>query len=97
MFKAETKAPVTVDAEGFLVNTPTPPTAANLPLKTIDQARREMASVYRDMKGGVIDASEGTKLIYALSQIAKLIEVSQIEGRLELIEQTLTLRKEGDE
>lgn len=94
MLSAETKTPVTVDADGFLLDTPTPPSAASLPLKTIDQARREMASVYRAMKGGSIDTSDGTKLIYALSQIAKLIEVGELEARIELISHTLNKNKE---
>ena len=45
-----------------------------------------MASVYRGMKGGSIETSDGTKLVYVLSAIAKAIEIHDIEQRIKLLE-----------
>ena len=76
------KEPVTVDnASGRL-----DPTPVKIDLKTIDDVRLEMAKVYRDMKGGKIETSDGTKLVYVLGQIGKMIEVHDIEQRLTVLE-----------
>lgn len=45
-----------------------------------------MARVYRDMRGDRIDTQDGTRLVYALSQIGKLIEASTIERLIEALE-----------
>jgi hypothetical protein len=36
-----------------------------------------MASVYRGMKSGSVEASDGTKLVYVLGQIGKMIAEKQ--------------------
>ena len=69
---------------------PTPP---RIDLKTIDDVRVEMARVYRDMRAGRIEASEGTKLAYVLGQLGKLIESGELEKRLEALEGVLIARK----
>ena len=38
------------------------------------------------MKGGKIETSDGTKLVYVLGQIGKMIEVHDIEQRLIVLE-----------
>ena len=63
------------------------PTPKGIKLKTIDDVRVEMASVYRSMKSGGIETSDGTKLVYVLSAIAKAIEVNDIEKRITLLEE----------
>ena len=55
-------------------------------LKTIDDVRLEMAKVYRDMKSQKIPTHDGTRLVYVLSQIGKMIELHDIEKRIELLE-----------
>ena len=71
---ADTKIAITIDnASGGLLRTPT----KKIDLATINDVRLEMASVYREMKSGNIEASEGTKMAYVLSQIAKLIAEKQ--------------------
>lgn len=55
-------------------------------LNTLAQVRREMSAVYQDMREGVIQTQEGSRLVYALGQIAGVIETEQIERRLESIE-----------
>ena len=60
------------------------PAAISAPkrLATLGQVRREMTAVYRDMRELVIPPSDGSKLIYALGQIAAVIETEQIENRI---------------
>ena len=79
---ADIKQPVTVDNKSGKVL----PTPKGIKLKTIDDVRVEMASVYRGMKAGSIETSDGTKLVYVLSAIAKAIEVHDIEQRITLLE-----------
>lgn len=62
---------------------PTP----SIHLKTIDDVRLEMAKVYRDMKKQKIPTADGTRLVYVLAQIGKMIELHDIERRLDLLEQ----------
>lgn len=78
----DNKTPATVDGESMELI----PTPARIDLKSIDDVRLEMARVYRDMKSGEIETSDGTKLVYVLGQIGKMIEVHDIEKRIELLE-----------
>ena len=54
--------------------------------------RREMASVYRDMRAGHIETSDGTKLAYVLSMMIKAYEAAVLEERLERMEATINRR-----
>ena len=45
-----------------------------------------MARVYRDARTARIDTQDTSRFVYILSQIGKLIELSDIEIRLELLE-----------
>ena len=76
------KEPVTVDNSSGRLD----PTPVKIDLKTIDDERLEMAKVYRAMKGGNIETSDGTKLVYVLGQIGKMIEAHDIEQRLSVLE-----------
>ena len=69
-------------------------------LASLDETRVEMAKVYRAMANGMVATSEGSKLIFALSQIGRIIEVSQLEARIARLEQAgtpLALRYEQDD
>jgi hypothetical protein len=71
---------------GELIDTkPTP----SIHLKTIDDIRLEMAKVYRDMKLQKIPTHDGTRLVYVLAQIGKMIEVHEIEKRVSQLEEKL--------
>ena len=63
-----------------------PTHAKKIDLATVDDVRLEMARTYREMKSGRIETSDGTKLVYVLCQIAKMIELYDIENRLTLLE-----------
>ena len=62
------------------------PTPARIDLKSIDDVRLEMARVYREMRGNVIEAQQGTRLVYVLAAIGKLIELHELEQRIQDLE-----------
>ena len=64
---------------------PTP----SIHLKTIDDVRLEMAKVYRDMKLQKIPTHDGTRLVYVLAQIGKMIELHELEKRVNILEEKL--------
>lgn len=82
MTETDINEPMTIDNTSGKVL----PTPKGIKLKTIDDVRLEMASVYRSMKSGSIETSDGTKFIYALGAIGKMIEIHDIEKRIELLE-----------
>lgn len=61
---------------------PTP----RLNLHDLDAVRREMAKVYRDMRTHRIDTQDGTRLVYVLAQVGKIIEMADLERRLTVLE-----------
>jgi hypothetical protein len=79
---SDKKTSVTIDGATSEV-LPTPP---RIDLKTIDDVRLEMARVYREMRGNSMEAQQGTRLVYVLSQIGKLIEIHEIEQRITALE-----------
>lgn len=64
-----------------IVRAPSP----RLRLTSLRDVRREMAKVYADMRQGRIETSEGTRLTYVLSSLAKVIEVEQIEEKVDAV------------
>lgn len=82
--KKETKQPEVIEGEVIPANT----TPAQLKLVTVMDCKREIARVYRDSCQGRIDIKDGMRQVYMLAQIGKLIEVSEFEKRIELLEQT---------
>lgn len=62
------------------------PAAVKINLSNLDDVRLEMSKVYRDMRGGRLESSEGTRLVYVLGQLAKLHEVIEVAKRLASIE-----------
>jgi hypothetical protein len=51
-------------------------------LSTSEDIRREMARVYRETRYNKILPSNGTKLVYMLTNILKAYEATEIEKRL---------------
>jgi hypothetical protein len=58
-------------------------------LRNLEAVRREMATVYREMRAGEIPPENGTRLVYVLDRIGKLIEIAQVEARLIELERRL--------
>ena len=79
--KTTTNTAVVLDA-ATLRPVPTPP----INLHDLEAVRREMAKVYRGMKAKSIDSQDGTRLVYVLTQIAKLHEAVEIERRVQELE-----------
>ena len=63
------------------------PKRLRLPLTTLIHVRDEMARCYRQMRAGDLDSSEGSKRVYVLGQIGKVIEGALLEQRIEALEQ----------
>jgi hypothetical protein len=68
------------------------PSRRRVDLATIDDVRVEMAKVYREMKSHKIDTQDGTRLVYVLSQIGKMIEANDLHRRIEGLERALAMR-----
>jgi len=80
--KGMVRDPVTVDGStGSLVPTP------RVNLKSVDSVRLEMSRVYRQMKSGDLPMEHGSKLVFVLSAIAKTLVESDLEKRLERLEE----------
>ena len=82
LLESATYRPVTIDSKSGAC-TPTP---SKIKLNALEDVRREMASVYREARGGIIDTSEAGRLAYILSGIGKLIEATDIGKRLQQME-----------
>jgi len=46
-----------------------------------------MARVYRDMRLNRIDSQDGARFVFALSQIAKIFEMCDLDQRIDRLEQ----------
>lgn len=68
---------------------PTPP---KIKLSSIEDVRREMATIYREARAGVIEIGDAGRLAYVLTGIGKLIEVEAIERRIAALE---TIQEKG--
>lgn len=79
--KSTADLPETVDGTK-LVPLPTP----QINLHSLEAVRREMARVYRDMRTLKIDSQDGTRLVYVLSQIAKVHEIAVLEKKVAELE-----------
>ena len=76
--------PQTYDA-ATLALVPTP-RRRKAQLDRLEGVRVEMSRVYRDMESGTRDSQDGSRLVYVLTQIAQVLELTEIERRLVLLE-----------
>jgi hypothetical protein len=56
-------------------------------LTTLEGVRWEMARIYREMEARKRDSQEGSRLVYVLTQITRVLELTEIEGRLAALEE----------
>lgn len=82
----EKHPPVTIDGATGKPD-PTPP---KIKLNSLEDVRREMATIYREARAGKLDISDAGKLAYVLTGIGKLIEVEAIERRITALESMQT-------
>jgi hypothetical protein len=52
----------------------------------MEGVRCEMARIYREMESAKRDSQDGSRLVYVLTQIAKVLEFTEIERRLIVLE-----------
>jgi hypothetical protein len=83
---------VEVVPERRLTAVPTPLRRRAIDLATLNDVRREMCRLYRDMRTKRMDPQDGTRMTYVLSQIAKILELGQIQARVESIERAIRSR-----
>ncbi|MCQ8128575.1 hypothetical protein [Methylomonas rivi] len=55
-------------------------------LDSMKDVRREMAKVYREARSGLVDIQDATKLTWCLQAVGKVIEGSDLERRIENLE-----------
>lgn len=60
--------------------------ARRIPLKTLRDVRREMGRVYCESRRGTLDVADGSRLIYMLSQVGKVIADHELEARIAALE-----------
>jgi hypothetical protein len=68
------------------------PTPRPIELHHPKAIRLELSKVYRDMRLGHIDPSDGTKLAYVLDMLRKSHETAVLQDRIELLEIAANLK-----
>lgn len=69
------------------------PTSVRRPdLASLTDVRREMGKVYREMRVRRIETQDGTRMVYVLSQIGKLIQQDEIVARISALEFAIKAR-----
>jgi len=84
----------TDDNQGEVVTLLPPATRINL--HDAHAIRRELASVYRDMRVGKIEAQDGTRLGYMLNILLRAYETCVLQDKIESIETTINTRKKDE-
>lgn len=79
------------DSTNDLAQVRKPPAVVVLPaprinLNNLDGVRREMARVYRGMRGGSIHSQDGARLVYVLGELRKVFEACDLEKRIAALE-----------
>ena len=82
--KGAVRDPVTLD--GATLSLVPTPERRKAQLNCIEGVRREMARIYREAEVGKRDTAEASKLTFMLGQIGKILELTQIERRLDALE-----------
>jgi hypothetical protein len=83
--RAKKRTPPTIIDEATGLPVPLP--RQRTPLKRLEDVKRELGRVYRAMKSGEIPHEDGTKRAFVLGQLGKVIEMADLERRLDRLEQ----------
>ena len=62
------------------------PTPRRFRLNSLNGVQREMASVYRLVRTGQLESSEGSKLVYMLAQLGRVTLDANLEARVAELE-----------
>lgn len=79
------------ECEPPIVKVLAPTPLPKIDLRDAHAIRRELGSVYRDMRAGRIASQDGTRLAYVLDMVRKAYETAVLAERLELLERTINL------
>jgi hypothetical protein len=82
------KRPVIIDSITGDVE-PLPPTKGRryrCKLDTLADVKQEMAAVYKQARSGIVEVQDATKFVWMLQAVGKVIETSDLEKRLEILE-----------
>jgi len=63
------------------------PARLRVPLRNMDEIAKELARLYREMKGGTIATQDGSRMSNVLQILARVIEGGQLEQRLAALEE----------
>lgn len=66
--------------------TPPAPKRVRAKLNTVVDVRKQMATIFRECRSGVLDVSDGSRLVNMLSLIGRTISESELEKRLAKLE-----------
>lgn len=66
--------------------TPPIPKRVRAKLNTVVDVRKQMATIFRECRSGVLDVSDGSRLVNMLSLIGRIISESDLEKRLVKLE-----------
>lgn len=64
-------------------------------LDTLPRCRRELARLYRDARGGRLDAQTAARLASIVAMIGRLIEGGELEARLAALEEQQATAPDG--
>ena len=78
------RAPETID--GATLRALPIPRRRRAQLTNFEGVRDEMARIYREMESDKRDSQDGSRLVYVLTQIAKVLEFTELERRLVALE-----------
>jgi hypothetical protein len=56
------------------------------PLRNVHEVRAELCKVYREARGQKLSVDHASKLTFILTQIAKVMETSDLQARIEKLE-----------
>jgi hypothetical protein len=84
--RAKRRAPPATIDEATGLPVPITPPRQRTPLKRLEDVKRELGRVYRAMKSGEIPHEDGTKRAFVLGQLGKVIEMADLERRLDALE-----------
>lgn len=87
--RATGRLPMVVDAgSGQLDPAPRRRRAKYVKLTTIIEVADELARLYRQARGGLVPPADASRFAYMLNTLAGLIELGELERRLDALEQS---------
>lgn len=81
---SDEKKAQTIDGE---TGNPVPTPPRRIDLSTLRDVRIELANVYRQIDAGAIESQDGSRRAYVLKTIGDIIEMAELEKRIETLEE----------